>query len=612
MDLTYQKRKKNPWYPLPEDYHTLTESGQRQARIATISDHSTPQKVVEAWDLFRRIYLRGLDNADPARFYDNWAPSPAFHYQAVYDLAQYGRNVLAAPRGFAKSIVVGTEIPLFISFTSKRFRRILMIMATDKLVGARFEKLMQQYTRNPLLLADFGEQKLKRGDGLWNHHYLSLANGATLEGFATESRKRGTRPDLIVMDDPEFDTSGETRSANLRQQFEGLLFRQLAPMLEEGSCLFWIGTMISRKSFIYYACAGNDPRFECWNRRVLAARNEAGTLLWPGKWGKQALDMKLAEIGWSNFSGEYLNNPISQEERRLSVEFVRNEYHIEGGLNPQESPLTTEQKVTWHQSPGGEAEPVQMQAPAGQKFSSMYRVLCFDYAAGMREHNDYSCAMVMGFDKSNVLWVLDMWMGRARETALLGIIYGMAAKWKVKVLGIEAVSIQQQFADMTAAYVHERAEEGWQPRVLPVSYPARTSKGDRIVGLEWRFMGGKIKLPAHYKARNPWIHLYAQIADFTPDLALLQHDDALDTLAMHQYILHGTGGTQAQPVAATPCVPEEYLGRGITHLGGVPVSSGMASNEYSDQVVRKLLDMKHRKRHNSSKARLFKRPVIVG
>lgn len=259
-----------PIWPLPQDYEELSLDGQKQARLAVLHNQSTPFDLVVAWDFFRRCYLAGAGKL----FYKNgFEESPEFHYDMISDLGQYARNAIAAPRGSAKSTVIGLEVPMLLALTRPHYEMSLGL-ATDRLVEERFDKLIQQFVENELILQDFGEMKPPRGQKIWNHHQLSLRNGSIIKGQSVMGRKRGGRPRLYILDDPENDPDSESQAAAqaVIEKFEIILFRQIIPMLESGSSIFWVGTLINRRSFLYHATSiDGDPRFDFWNRKVLKA-----------------------------------------------------------------------------------------------------------------------------------------------------------------------------------------------------------------------------------------------------------------------------------------------------------------------------------------------------
>lgn len=194
----YVRKQPYDLYPLPLDYGELSLDGQREARLAVLHRQDTPQHLCEAWDFFRKIYLAGVGRLF---FKNDFVPSPDFHFQMVYDLGKFARNCIAAPRGSAKSTVIGLEIPMLLALTRPHYEMSLGL-ATDRLVEERFDKLIQQFVENELILQDFGEVKPPRGQKIWNHHQLSLTNGAIIKGLSVMGRKRGGRPRLFILDDP--------------------------------------------------------------------------------------------------------------------------------------------------------------------------------------------------------------------------------------------------------------------------------------------------------------------------------------------------------------------------------------------------------------------------
>ena len=220
------------------------------------------------------------------------------------------------------STVIGVEIPLLLLLTRPYFP-ISECLSTDSAVEERFDRIQEQLTTNDLILRDFGTQKPKRGDAIWNRHHIHTLSGSSLRGFSVMGKKRGARPRLFILDDPEADPSGVGGESQVSQQlilekFEQILFRQIIPMLEQGAAIFWIGTIISRRSFLHRAICMNDPRFDHWNRRIFKAEEydpvapSRVSVLWPELWPEETLKIRRAEIGEAAFSAEYLNEPISE------------------------------------------------------------------------------------------------------------------------------------------------------------------------------------------------------------------------------------------------------------------------------------------------------------
>jgi hypothetical protein len=586
-------------------------------------DQDSPEKLVERWNLFRRLYLCTVGES----FYKGgFQESPDFHFQMVRDLGSYGRNAVGAPRGSAKSMVIGTEIPLFFTLT-RPYYETMLALATDRLVEDRFDKINTQLTENKFILDDFGVMKPKRGRAIWNRHHMHCTNGAVIKGISVMGKKRGGRPQLFILDDPENDPDSEAQESSqiLLEKFERILFRQVIPMLEHGSAIYWIGTLINRRSFLYHATSMDDPRFNQWNRRVYKAITydaKGGPskvqVLWESKWPAAVLEARREEIGDSAFHAEYLNDPVADTERVLVIDPRRNEYTVDGEVDML-NPLTATNKVHWFDRvvEKGEADKptfLEQEKTFAELVQPMFRIATFDYAQGMNQYNDFSCLGIFGFDHNNTLWILDMWMGRAKESTLLKIIYEKSRIWQTRIIGIETASIQIAFKDAVEEYVAEQVElsnDRWRSAVYPVKYPSNTSKGQRIAGLEWRFRPGRIKYPGHLAGTYPFDRLYMQTRDFTPDLALLMKDDAIDTVAMTQYVVK-TKGSRAKLIEETPSL-RKRLETGKAVIDGMPILSGVTHNQLTAEDIEILVDKKLKNAMIKGRERYrIQRPRVYG
>lgn len=625
--------KPNPYFPLPPDYSSLSRDGQREARLFTLRDQNTPQKLAQAWNLFRQLYLRPRGDA----FYQlGFHKSPSFHWQMIIDLGTYARNCQAAPRGFGKSVVIGIEVPLFLLLTRPYFS-IAMAMATDKLIDARFGRLMMEFEENPHVLHDFGRIKPPRGTAkTWNHHRLQLHNnGSLIEGFSVMGRKRGARPILFIMDDPEFDSDDTSGSANsqyiITEKYERILFRQIVPMLAEGSSMFWIGTMINHQCLLYRACEEDDPKFKVWMRRVYKAEDATRTKpLWESQWSLKFLKAKEAEMGHSAYSTEYLNTPLTDETKLLHVDETLNEYTIPewAELAPADrkfllgSPTTVEwnQRVRIENPDSSlDFEIEKKSAGANKTFAGMYRVATVDTASGLTGKHDYRAIAILGYDHNNCLWILDLWQGRCRDSQFYPQLYEMARAWQVRVVGIESFGTTGSLVDSMSEYVADFTEKmaavssatntNWVPRIVPVRPPQRLSKGDKIAELEWRFQAGKIKYPAHRKMEWPVSALYEQTENFTRDLALLRHDDAIDCVALSNYLLHTRGRKAARdPVKKSLA---EQIRTDEPLVRGLPVLSGLSASNLTEDQVNALLQRYFMDRHKKEQYVTRPRPNII-
>ena len=596
-------REGNPLYPLPPNYHRLSPEEQKAARLNALELQETPEDVVIAWAFFRWHYLRPKE----CRWYKRYRESPPLHYKMIEDLAGHQLNAWAAPRGFAKSTVM-REIAIMYALTRPDFV-VSIVQATDRKARASLRIIMRCLERNPRILEDFGVLKPPRGARPWSTEGLELPNGSVISCGSIRGALRGDRPDMILVDDPEYDEDLDQDQSGLLDDFETLLFQTIIPMLEEGTALFWIGTMISRRSYLWAIVEGDDPRFKFFHRRNIGIVMPDGTKAWEAKWDDKRINELRAMLGEAAFNSEYMNMPGSGAERILKIHPELCTYRVEGGSPEKEDhPLQSSATLVYaegYKQENGQVRCIEQRRPFGEWASNLYRIICVDHARKVKRTADDSCVVVMGFDQDDTLWVLDIFLGKVSRETLTRVVFDMAMRWGVRVIGSESISIEEETTNQMAALLSQMAAgTGWIPKVVPIKYarsdirrpvaPNQRSKSDRIAGLEWRFNSYRIKYPAHRKHEPAVYQLFFQTEQFTMDLSLLRHDDAIDTVAMHQHLVRrkGTAGTRkvARLKNATDMLRSGEL---FDEALGIPVLDAVGFDRLSIEDLNMLMDRKY-------------------
>ncbi len=587
-------RAGNKLWPLPADYPTLTEAGRRGARVNACRLSATPDEFVASWAFFREYYLFGTPKGE--WYKHGIKPSPIEHYQMVRDLGQNPFNAWAAPRSFAKSTVLGREIPLKLALTRPNFETVIF-MATGRHLTKTFDMFMVQIAENSRIVDDFGKLKPPRGKGMWNHGALKLQHGGAIYGVPIGGKSLGERPNLLIFDDVEFDDELVLHCAERTEAMDRFLTSTAIPMMEEGTCLGVIGTLHSRRFFIYYMMTSKEQRWKQWNRRLITVERKSGAWTWPEKLGGDFLESQRKLMTPSAFRANYYNTPGTESDRLLYVHPLLNTFEIDTSEDSDDEPLTSRAALVSYRATDWDDEKGLRNAdivrrPLGETVSKMYRIACVDYASTTGRHSDYSCIMVMGFESSDlykdVLWVLDLFIGKVKDDELVQRLWAMAEKWGVHVCGVEAIGLQVQLAERIDVEFGDRVETGgWRPRVLPVRYPARSPKSERIGQMQWRFNQYRVKIRDDLRTEWPWRELYRQIEFATADLALLTKDDAVDALAMHQYVVRPrravTPGYEPRESATDP---RELLKAGeLFHDTGIPAITSLMPGELDQELV---------------------------
>lgn len=619
-------REGNEWWPLPPDYSTLTARGQRAARINAVLSQASAEDYVGAWSFFRSYYL--FPPATPVGlFYKHGVlPSPPAHYQIIGNLGTYQLNAIAAPRSFAKSTLL-REINL-LEVLSRPHWEIVLFLAKDSFVAEQLDIYKAMIEHNERIIEDFhwfwGQQtgrmslKPRRGQGLWSNHVIKLTNGSSILGLPIMGAALGKRPHRIRFDDVERDKSLVKEPTEQIEAFRNMLMNVVYPMAEEGCGIDIFGTLLSRRSFLFWVMDTEDPRISTnWARLKLGVRVN-GVNIWEEKMGDDWQQRQKATMGVAAFNTQYMNEPATEHERVLRVHERLNTYRVEGTDTAYyEDPLSSKSVLLSSVLTGYEdheqSRPVASNVTRlfGDAVSRMYRFITVDFASTVSDHSDRSVIHVMGLENSkdyrDTLWSLDLFSDRVRQHDLVQRIFQLAVKWKVRVVGVEAYGPQ--------AELYERIQidlpsmfglgNGIVPPVIPIRFPPSMEKADKIRGLEWRFSQFRVKLPAHRRAEPGYFRLFDQIENFTDDLALLQHDDEIDTLAMHQII--GKPRPQSGPDVSQPgsnLFDLIKIGRAYDDYG-IPVLAGLDINDIPPDVLAAALQRRR------SRAPFYVQPPIT-
>lgn len=609
IEIPYRaSRADNPNWPLPPDYYDLEAGEQLAYRLAVCKTQETPEDFVAAFLFFENYYLVDIEEEGGPPFFDQYIPNAPFQIAGLKDFHRHDFNVLGAPRGYAKSAKFALELPLFLIVT-RPYYRIAICFSTDNWVARRMIRVKQQLEQNPRLVNDWGKMKPKRSEGLWSNHQLDLLNGSSVDGFSVKGRKRGERPHLFILDDPEYDPEASTDMKILTDQFAKIMFRQIIPMLRPGCKVFWLGTTINRRSFLYYALAGEDARFLHWNRRRLKAFEITPEgeiqLLWEAMFDYEQLMKRKSQIGPSEFSAEYLNEPVAEEDKIFNIHHLYDTYEIRGSLEPH--PYHCDAQIQFFKLPKfGREQSTEDVELVKKPFKDFLKempniIMTADYAPTVSPTSDYSCVAVEGFTPDLNMWILDLWHGKVGDAKLVEIIWKMGCKWLPRVVACEHDSILDLLIIRMAEFTQKWGDQGWRPRPFKLPYMGgrnAPSKSARIGAEEWRFTSHTIKLPWYRRTEPQWRTLFQQIEDFTRDLNLLQYDDAIDTvLGMPRFVIKTPGLAQTPPRERTP---EDYLKEGkSTDEYGWPLVTDL--DEASSELIQMALDKRHERANNKDR-----------
>ena len=280
---------------------------------------------------FFRTYL-------PHYFYSEEAP---FHHELIEDLDTRPDPAdpsdvmvpvaIAAPREFAKSTI--TSFGYTIHQICHKLRNFIIIGSdTEDLAGDLTGYLLLELAMNQRLRQDFGD--LANVD--WSVYDFVTKNDVRVLARGRGQRVRGLkhkqhRPDLVILDDLENDLN--VQNPRIVKALLKWIKETVYPGVAATGNLFWIGTILAKRSALNIVIRGEEEPYNHWIRRIYRAIQEDGTSLWPSAHPIEKLLRQKLLMGSIAFNKEKQNNP-TDEDSPFREEWIR--YYHEDEIKGKE------------------------------------------------------------------------------------------------------------------------------------------------------------------------------------------------------------------------------------------------------------------------------------
>lgn len=288
---------------------------------------------------FCKTYLPHYFSAEPAPYHkilidianDNALTKSAikklkpFFQKKYHSLLRESENLKAVvdvePRGFSKSTRWTFAYPLWrLLFGKSKFACIFC--SSKEMAESAVQNIKIEIETNDVIWEDFGECE----GSVWKSDFISLENGSALKGFGEGSAVRGVRykehrPDLVICDDVLKDESARTKAQ--RDKIYNWFLRAVLPL---GQNAF---TIIVNTIFHYDDLPSRllkritEGELSDWAGFRFQAFAPNGESLWPAYWTVEKLNEKKRELGSAAFSTEYMNEPVSDEERIFKSDWFK-------------------------------------------------------------------------------------------------------------------------------------------------------------------------------------------------------------------------------------------------------------------------------------------------
>lgn len=624
-------RDNNPFFPLPSDYNLLTTEGQRQARVNTGRLWLLPGSIAERieWKLasfhFFDMYYLTPDHEvgfNPM-FYDmDPLPHPPMHDSILAQWATSRLGASVAPRGGAKTVLCSADmLQGIVTCPGYSYIYAASTHENTKIVGQRVKTQVQF---NDRLWVDYGPEfpdgriTPKRGEATFSTTFFMLRNNSWLRCISAQGKQRGGRPRQYRLDDAEYDPKKSTSMSVLREYMEELIFKIALPMvMRQGAALHVIGTMVSRRHYIYQLLQPpgpeTDPRLRYWDRMLIPAEYELDgehVSCWPEMWPVTVAErLRLAEN-----QPEYHNRASLEEVRKLVGDPIYRAEYLNapgdpgtayfGELNVQKhgwwlekvddkvetEPHASTADMCWY-------EEKQVRRVKLSEFVTYARLfLTADTSDTDGPSSDPKAWVMLAATPNNDLFVLDVWSRRCNENDLVKSTFKAVDRWHCPSMHPETIrrghSIFAAMSHIVATRAKDMAGTAHLPAVAKLN-PGVVTKSDKIASLRFRFDHGKIKLPLWNRMNAEWRPLFTQITDFNPESnnGGLQNDDLIDCVAMSQFVLkgrvHRSLSQAEQPLSAV-----DRMKRGELHdqVTGLPIAYGIDWNNLNREDFEGILD----------------------
>ena len=225
------------------------------------------------------------------------------------------------PREHGKTVRWSFAYALW-SVVSGKNRYVLLIGASGDAARENLINIKIELEENELILEDFGDLK----GNVWRDDRVELKNETCIQAKGSGASMRGTRfrqyrPDLIVLDDVLKDDAVDSPSQ--RDKVSRWL-KRVVFNLGKTAFIIWVNTIFHSDDPISRLIAEVEAgTLKRWIAVRLSCLRPDGSPLWPEYWSAEALDEKRQQLGFDSFSTEWLNEPLSDEQRIIQRSWIK-------------------------------------------------------------------------------------------------------------------------------------------------------------------------------------------------------------------------------------------------------------------------------------------------
>ncbi len=378
------------------------------------------------------------------------------------------------PREHGKTTIA--EAYLLWNAIFKKEKLQLIIASSKEMAETILENISSEIEENILLYEDFGELKSDK----WKKDEIRLSNSSIIIAKGIDSsfrglRKGASRPSLILLDDVMKDESAY--SPTVRDKLYKKFKRAVLPLSRDAFIII-TNTILHNDDLPSRLLREiEEGKLKDWVGMRFEAILHNEQPLWPSRWPLEKLMKKKEQLGSIAFAQEYLNRPMSDEDRLFKEEWIQ---HYEDKDLPENLTI----------------------------------LVGVDPATG-KQQGDYSAIVVVGKDTRGLIYVLETFIKKVSPHSFMEALFDIYSRWKPKVIVFEEVAFQEVYKKFIL-------EEGSKRGIhLPIKgVKPKGSKELRASKLSPLVENGLIKFKRNQK------ELIEQLLSFPKG----SHDDAVDAL----------------------------------------------------------------------------------
>ena len=397
------------------------------------------------------------------------------------------RLMLSMPPRHGKSLIASTYFPAW--FMGNHPDLEIIATSYSSSLASKFSRSVRHQFREPQFEKLFPKSKLDPDAQSIDNWYTTKGGSYTAAGVGGGITGRGAH--CLIIDDPvknAEDAESETFRENLFEWFQSTAYTRLAP----GGGVIIIQTR--------------------WHHDDLAGRLEEMSDKGDGD---TYINIKYPAIAVDDEEFRKKDEPLHEE--RYPVSSLK---MIQRAVGPRTWSALYQQRPTADTGSYFKREWLKFytQTPSVEQLT-IYSA--WDLAIGKKEHNDYTVGIVVGVDRNEDLWVMDLVRGRWDSMEIVDKVMEVYQRWRPVINLIEKSHIEMSIGPyLEKAKIEQDCPEAYF-HALPTG---RRDKQARARSIQGRLQEGRVYLPKE--------------ASFTSDLLLEMmsfpygsHDDQVDALA---------------------------------------------------------------------------------